>query len=159
MGGGPGCGAHKTDESPEPARTESDAHAQDGNLPAPDADEESDGEEQFSSESEQGNQAGLSAAQVEEALQSFSAMGSFMDLSDGARATDRDTETAARCKVWTSLEEALKMRSYVYRLDLSRQRLKTLPADIGKLNKVEFCTLRENDLVHCVVAKTLYIVR
>ena len=92
----------------------------------------------------------LSPAEVEKALQSFSelATGSFLDLSDGARAAGLDAEAAARQKVWTSIEEALGRRSYVYRLDLSRQRLKGLPAEIGKLNKVEFCTLRENDLVH-----------
>ena len=51
-----------------------------------------------------------------------------------------------RQKVWTDLGEALAQRSYVYRLDLSRQRLKLLPAEIGKLNKVETCRLSENDL-------------
>ena len=48
--------------------------------------------------------------------------------------------------MWTDLDEALAQRSYVYRLDLSRQRLKLLPAEIGKLNKVEACRLSENDL-------------
>ena len=57
------------------------------------------------------------------------------------------TETAARQRAWTDLDEALQQRSYVFRLDLSRQRLKMVPPDIGKLNKVEYLTLRENDLV------------
>jgi len=38
---------------------------------------------------------------------------------------------SARQKVWTDLDEALTHHSRVYRLDLSRQRLKTLPKDIG----------------------------
>ena len=55
-------------------------------------------------------------------------------------------EDNARQKVWKDLDEALVQRSHVYHLDLSRQRLSILPADIGKLNKVETCCLRENDL-------------
>ncbi len=51
-----------------------------------------------------------------------------------------------RQRVWTDLSEALSQRSYVYHLDLSRQHLKLLPAEIGKLNKVETCALAENDL-------------
>lgn len=87
---------------------------------------------------------GRHAANVADALLSFAEAGTILDL---VSEQTNLTEDAARQRSWTDLDEALKQRSYVYRLDLSRQRLKTVPPDIGKLNKVESLSLRENDLV------------
>ncbi|EKX46503.1 hypothetical protein GUITHDRAFT_107709 [Guillardia theta CCMP2712] len=57
-------------------------------------------------------------------------------------------EKERREVVWKDLKEALGRRSHVYQLDLSRQGLKKLPAEIGRLNKVEVCDLSQNDLDH-----------
>ena len=61
-----------------------------------------------------------------------------------------------RQKVWTNFGEALKQRSYVYQLDLSQQRLETLPSEIGRLNKVEICNLSENDLRETSIPEEFY---
>ena len=65
-------------------------------------------------------------------------------------------EEQVRQKVWTNFGEALKQRSYVYQLDLSRQRLETLPSEIGRLNKVEICNLSENDLRETSIPEEFY---
>ena len=76
----------------------------------------------------------------------LAAKGTLVDLSEDGMIAQEQREKQARARVWTNLDEALKQRSDVYRLDLSRQRLTRVPAEIGKLNKVETCSLADNEL-------------
>ena len=76
----------------------------------------------------------------------LAAKGTLVDLSEDGMIAQEQREKQARARVWTNLDEALKQRRHVYRLDLSRQRLTRVPAEIGKLNKVETCSLADNEL-------------
>jgi len=60
----------------------------------------------------------------------------------------RMDEEGRREVVWKDFKQALGRRSFVYKLDLSKQGWKKLPPEIGRLNKVEVCDLSQNDLDH-----------
>mmetsp|Transcript_20818 Transcript_20818/g.51175 ORF Transcript_20818/g.51175 Transcript_20818/m.51175 type:complete len:126 (-) Transcript_20818:154-531(-) len=52
----------------------------------------------------------------------------------------------SRAKTYTDFDEALKNRSFAFRVDLSNQGLKCLPPEISSINKVEHLNLSNNDL-------------
>jgi Leucine-rich repeat (LRR) protein len=57
-----------------------------------------------------------------------------------------DSESLEKEPVFRSLEEALQTPLKVYKLDLSRNQLKTLPKEIAELKNLQCLDLRENPI-------------
>ena len=64
----------------------------------------------------------------------------------GAKAQLLDSTKLAEAKLFTNLQEALKTPDEVYKLNLSKKKLRELPAEIGKFTNLQELNLSKNNL-------------